>query len=247
MIEGTHHYRPRDRIVEKIECYIIENGLKTGDKLPSERVLCEMWDCNHITLRAAIKRLAIEGKIISEQSVGSFVADEKMERYLQDFYSFSEFAARQGKTMQNKLISLQEIKASKKLSEKLQIAAGNTALEIVRLRIVEAMPIAIENAYLSLDRFSELIKYDFSKHSLYSILEEEYGLEMEGGEEEIGITNATETEAALLEMQHNSPLFLLKQLTWDKEKRPVEYVRSVVRPDKIRFASVLKKENGMKG
>ena len=55
--------KPRDEAIEKIENFIIHNQLKPGDRLPSERSMCDMWDFNRSTLRSAIKQLILEGKI----------------------------------------------------------------------------------------------------------------------------------------------------------------------------------------
>ena len=58
--------KPRDEAIEKIENYIIQNHLKPGDRLPSERSMCDMWDFNRSTLRSAIKQLILEGKIYNK-------------------------------------------------------------------------------------------------------------------------------------------------------------------------------------
>lgn len=241
-MESTNYYSQRDMLIEKIECYIIEKGLKVGDKLPSERVLCSMWGCNHVTLRSALKRLTIEGKIKSEENVGTFIIDGKIERYLQDFYSFSNFIKVKGMSINDKLISLRHLKCNENLSSKLQVPLESDILEIQRLRIVDLVPISIERAYLSLIRFKNLDDFNFSTESLYSILETNYKVELEGGKEEISITYATELEATCLQIEEDSPLFFIKQVTWNKNKEPVEYVESVIRHDKMRFSSVLKKQ-----
>lgn len=228
-------------LIEKIECYIIENELKAGDKLPSERILCNMWGCNHVTLRSALKRLTIEGKIKSQENIGTFIIDGKIERYLQDFYSFSDFVKTKGMSISDKLISLTTLKCDENLSSKLKVPLESDILEIQRLRIVDLVPISIERAYLSLIKLKKLDDFDFSTESLYSILETHYKVELEGGKEEIGITYATELEATFLEIEEGSPLFFIKQISWDKAKEPVEYVESVIRHDKMRFSSVLKK------
>ena len=40
---------PLYQVMEQIECYILEKGLKSHDKFPGERRLCEEFDCNRVT------------------------------------------------------------------------------------------------------------------------------------------------------------------------------------------------------
>lgn len=68
--------KPRDEAIEKIENYIIHNHLKPGDRLPSERSMCDMWDFNRSTLRSAIKQLILEGKIYNKNGSGTYVSGE---------------------------------------------------------------------------------------------------------------------------------------------------------------------------
>jgi GntR family transcriptional regulator len=56
----------------------IERGeLKSGDKLPSEREICERWGVSTITARAAITALRNEGLVRSMKGKGVFVRKEK--------------------------------------------------------------------------------------------------------------------------------------------------------------------------
>ena len=38
--------KPREEAIEKIENYIVKNELQAEDRLPSERTMCELWNCN---------------------------------------------------------------------------------------------------------------------------------------------------------------------------------------------------------
>lgn len=63
--------KPRERAQEQIEAYILEQGLKVGDRLPPEREMCRMWGLNRTTLRSAIARLEAEGRLSSTQGSGT--------------------------------------------------------------------------------------------------------------------------------------------------------------------------------
>lgn len=234
-----YHSRPRDEIIERIECLMIERKLKPGDRLPSERELCETWGCNRMTFRAAVKRLVAENKLVTVPAKGNFVATEKLERYLQDLTSFSDFVMQKGFTIENRLVNSCILPASEKMSEKLNVPVGSDIFELVRLRIVNHAPISLETAQIPCQKFNGIQKYDFERLSLYSVLERKYSVIFGGGTEEISITFADAKEAEVLQVNEGEALFYLKGLTWDENNEPVEIIKSVSRIDRLSFAGIL--------
>jgi GntR family transcriptional regulator len=236
-----YQFKPRDQIVEKIECFIIENELKSGDALPSERQLCEAWNCNRMTYRAACKRLISEGVLESVPYKGYFVTEEKLERNLQDLNSFSSFIEQKGLSLTNKLISSNVVIPSRRIAKELQLSEGEKIFELIRLRIVDNEPISIDTVSLPYHFFEGIEVYDFEKNSLYSIMEDVYKVNLEDGYEEISITYADKNEAEMLNIEEGQVLFFLRAITMDNQKRPVELTKSVIRTEKIRFAGKLQK------
>ncbi len=236
--------RPRDEIAELIECYIIEHQLKPGDRLPSERNLCEIWNCNRMTFRAAVKRLIAEGLLYNVLATGNFVAPKKLERYLQDLTSFSDFVMRQGRKIENRIISQQTFASTAKMAERLKIPAGSEVFELVRLRIVDDVPVSLETAYVPCVMFTGIQQYDFERLSLYTVMERKYGMLLAGGQEEISITFADAYEAELLQVEEGAALFFLKGITWDENDHPMEMIKSVSRVDQLSFAGKLQREMG---
>lgn len=239
---NTYQSRPRDEIAERIECYIIEHQLKPGDRLPSERQLCEAWNCNRMTFRAAAKRLIAEGILTNVPMVGYFIAEEKLERYLQDLSSFTEFVENKGLHLANRLISQSILPASRRNAQLLNIPEGGPIFELIRLRLVDNIPISLETVYIPMSLFAGIEQYDFAKESLYAVMEKKYGVVFDRGSEEISITYADSNEANLLQIEEGDPLFYLKGFTSDVNGNPVEVIKAVLRTDKIRFAGELRKE-----
>lgn len=231
--------RPREEASEKIEVYIIKNQLKPHDKLPSERGMCAMWGFNRTTLRGAIQNLITLGKLYNKKGSGTYVAPYKLERNLQDLKPFSETVREENKILETKVISKRILESTKQISQKLKILLGHKVLELIRLRIVEGEPIMMEFSYVDYEKFHGLEERDFSKESLYKVIEEDYGIVIEKGSEKIGITYATEDEAELLQIEEGDPLYFLTGVVTDTQGVPVEYFKSVSRSDKMRFSSKL--------
>lgn len=239
MPDKGYHISQCDRIVELIECYIIENNLKPLDKLPSERKLCKMWDCNRMTLRSAISCLEREGKIFSVHGSGNYIAEKKFNMDLMEIKSFFSRVKEMGHIQRNKLISINKIECSKKLSKILTIEIGSPVYEIERLRYIDETPVMLESSYIPCMLCPGIEKYNFENESLYDILSNQYGLELTNGDIGISVTNAEPFEAELLEIPEKQPMFFVTIKTCSSDETPIEYAKAIVRSDKVQFTSKL--------
>jgi GntR family transcriptional regulator len=231
---------PRDEAAENIEGYIALHKLLPHTRIPSERDLCELWGFNRTTLRSAICRLIEEGKLYNKLGSGTFIAPPKVVRNLQDLKSLAEYSHEYGSILTSQVVSLTVLESNKKIAQKLRIPLGRKVYELVRIRAFDDEPTHIDTSYIEFERFPGFERFDFSKESFYNILKTEYNIKIIGGEEKIGITYASALEAKLLSIPVETAIFFLNGFIWDEKEIPIEYFKSVVRSDKVRFASVLK-------
>ncbi len=59
--------RLSDDIVAQLEAMILEGTLKSGERLPAERVLAEQFGVSRPSLREAIQKLVAKGLLVSRQ------------------------------------------------------------------------------------------------------------------------------------------------------------------------------------
>ncbi|MBQ8130702.1 MAG: FadR family transcriptional regulator [Clostridia bacterium] len=64
------------QVSERIKQYIIENDLKTGDKLPTEATLIELFGVGRSTIREAIRSLVTQNVLSVRQGSGTYVSEE---------------------------------------------------------------------------------------------------------------------------------------------------------------------------
>lgn len=230
--------RPRDRALEHIMAYILTNHLKAGDKLPTEREMCQMWGINRCTLRSAIAVLEEQGTLHAIHGSCTCVAP-RFRRTLQDLQSFSEYASDNGLCLETQLLSMSVVECDKQLSKRLHLTLGKKVWRISRLRILSRQPVLIENAYIPKELAPELDQHDLIKESLFSVLQNVYGIELHHGEEKTSITTATAEEAQYLQIRSGSPIFWIVNVTESPDGTPVEYCRTVARADMLELASTL--------
>lgn len=239
-LEEKDKNRSRDEALEKIEYYIIENKLPAHTKIPSERDLSELWGFNRTTLRAAIKRLIVEGKLYQKKGSGTYIAVPKLIRNLRDLRALSIIVWENGQTLSNKVLSVDVIESNKQITKKLQLPLGHKVYALSRLRFIDGEPATIENSFLDYNKFPNFIEHDFNIESLYSVIEKDYNIKLASGEEQIGIAYATADEAQRLGILEGQAVFYLSGVVYNDNAEPIEYFKSVVRSDMMRFASELR-------
>lgn len=240
-MKDTYRNRSRDEATEKIEFHIIKNELEPHTKILSERDMCALWDFNRTTLRSAIQRLIVEGKLYQKKGSGTYVAKPKLTRNLQNLTSLSVAAKHVERSITNKVLSADVMETNKQLTQKLNLPLGHKVHALTRLRYLDGEPVTIENSFMDYERFPGLTHHDFEQESLYEVIENEFKVQILRGEERVGIAYATDYEAELLEIEPGKAVFYLSGVTYDDAGEPVEYFKSIVRADKMRFASILKR------
>lgn len=247
--EKSRKYMSKSELFERLIIFIKENDLQEGEKLPSERALCKMWDANRSTLRSTLHKLVEDGYLDALHGKGYYIRKKKIVRNLQDMKSLKLLVNEQERELITKVIKQEVISADKKFAEKFKIQEGDPILELVRVRYIDGEPKLLEYNYADLTRCQGLEKVDFSEIPFYLALELKYDLIPHRGYQEISITRLREDESVLFMKPENSPAIYMQGVTFDKkdEEIPIEIFKSIAEPKTFSFIShmkVVQKEKG---
>ncbi|MFM8368061.1 MAG: GntR family transcriptional regulator, partial [Chloroflexota bacterium] len=191
-----------------------------------ERELSEILNVSRITTRLAVQELLESGLVYREQGRGTFVAEPKM-RGVQGFTSFSEYMQNQGLTPGSKIINQELVGVDEKLAETLHINMGDPALHLVRLRLADGRPVAIQSAYLPSSMVPGLEKENLVNRSLFEILRQKYFIHPAWTEAAVEASAATAEQARWLEIKSGEPVLIVRGLTFTESFEVVESVRTV--------------------
>lgn len=239
MDADKYYLSPLYRVMELIECFILDNNLKSHDKLPGERKLCEMWECNRVTLRTAFDCLENAGKTYSIKGMGNYVAEEKIEISLTSYDSFFHQLKQLKQKPVMELLSFSTTKPSAKICEYLGMQAADDIYEIKTLLYLDDVPVILETGRICAGEYSSVTERDLEENDIFQVLQERYGIVLEYGSAEISITNAQDEEAEYLEIEEGEPLFYVMKTGGTKDKAII-CSQAAIRPEKIQFASLLK-------
>jgi GntR family transcriptional regulator len=230
--EKLDRAQKRDILKQSLLNIIQQNG--EGVRLPSERELSEKLGVARETLRRCLHALEEEGVLQRKQGAGTFVSGQAWIKQF-ELISFSEDMRERGLTPSSEVLSYLVIKAGAKLAQKLKVMPGAPILEIRRLRLANEEPMALETVYLVQDKLPDFEPTLLASHSLYDLIERNYGLQIKSATQQIHATVLSEDEADLLDVAPFSPALLVERQVMTSNGDIFEYGKSVYRADRYRF------------
>lgn len=224
---------------------ILRHSIEDGEwipyqTIPSEKELEKIYHVSRITVRQAIAILIRQGYLYSEQGKGTFVSPQKLQKSMLEFNSFSEDIRKRGMEPGQRIISIESVKPPTKVSKILELPKETEILRIVRIRLANGNPIALQTSYIVFPDGGTITKEELeSEGSLYVLLQNKFHLIPTEVEETLEATLASPEEAAALETAEGSPLLLSSRIVWDQTRRMVEYVKNLYRGDRYRYIARL--------
>ena len=224
------------QLEEAIKNEITTNNLQAHDPLPSERIYAERHDISRMTVRQAINNLVNEGILYRERGRGTFVNEQKFEQDISQLTSFSEDMRQRHLTPSTQIISMKQIHHKTSIHEKLALSDEASIYQIVRLRLADNQPIALETIYTPVKLVGPLTESDVEQ-SFYDYLEETKGYMITCGKQSIEAALANSEEISHLKLNKNDPVLLMQRVSYlgDPNKTPIEYVKSAYRADRYKF------------
>ena len=135
----------------------------------------------------------------------------------------------------SRILSIQVVLADDRKAEVFGIVPGSALTRICRQRLVNGVPIAVENTHLVQEAFPGLDEIDLANQSLYNILQTRYAVYPTRAVQLVEADCADEATAGLLAIEPKEPVLTMERITYGIDDRPVEYVLSTYRADRSRL------------
>jgi GntR family transcriptional regulator len=187
--------------------------VKVGDFIPPEPELQKTFHVSRTTVRKAVEMLEQQGFVYIRQGKGTQVMDFKATQKLGNVTSFSETLREKGATVTQADVRIDFVNAPRRIALDLQVEPNERLVKIERVTLANGTPIALMTNFLLPAIVPGIEKRIGGMSSLYSFLESEYSLVIEGATDFISARDATPVEAHRLQIPEHSPLLVVRRIT----------------------------------
>src|SRR5690625_1036294 len=85
-IQTTERMSLKQQVIQAVKQYIVDEEVKAGDKLPTERKLAEMFGVSRSDIREAMSYLENTGVIRVRQGQGAILNESNSDKLLDNFF-----------------------------------------------------------------------------------------------------------------------------------------------------------------
>lgn len=229
------YYQLVDIILEEISKGIY----KENDQLITEREYCEKYNVSRSTIRQAIGLLERDGLVYKVQGKGTFIAPNKIDQPLEQFYSFGDIISKSGLKPSSKIMLFECINPTTIIKTVMKLAENEKVYKLIRIRLANNEPILYEITYLPADRFPNLEEDNISENGLYNTLKSDYKTTLDYATETFSATALSATAARALYEEKGSCSIKFERLTYENNKI-IEFTTSIAKGNKFKFTTTLK-------
>ncbi|NLE44425.1 MAG: GntR family transcriptional regulator [Chloroflexi bacterium] len=210
-----------DSLLDRID----QGELRPGDRLPSERQLCDEFNLSRATVRQAFRELSRRGLIRTVPGCGTFVSTPRSNLVVDvSLAGFTTDLHRHGVSPSSSLLGSNVITApGDDLVDAMRLQAGEQVLAVERLRLVDSVPLALHKVYVNLRMCPQLLRSDLAEMSLFRFLRDECGLTITRAEEQVYAALATQRELDVLRLSYPASVLRTERTTFTDTGEVVEF------------------------
>lgn len=225
------------RTASTITQRVTDGTYPAGSKLPAERTLTESLGVSRVTLRKALQTLVDEAVLRASPGRGWFVTaspDQTASPWPNSLESFSDTAARKGLAASSRVLLCTVGEFSLDLADELAVAPGTPCLHLRRLRLMDNVPIGIDDAWINLVNAPGIEQVDFATASLYVELTQRDAAPAQA-QTVIEAAEVSAAEAEPLGLPPGAPVLRMRQVVTDLRRRPLMLSSLTYRGDRYRL------------
>ncbi|EPE46230.1 phosphonate utilization transcriptional regulator PhnR [Salmonella enterica] len=221
-------------IKAQLQARIQSGALKSGDKLPSERELCAIFNTTRITIRESLAQLESSGLIWRADRRGWFVTPERLWRDPPQNPNFHKLCREQGREPKTALLSGVLTTVPVEVMEPLQLQPFDQIYLLTRLRYADGRAVCYCENHCLPARVPELLQYDLNG-SLTEVYESYYNLVYTSMHLSFYPTAMPAQAAQALGVMEGRPALLLRRLNYDQHGRVLDLDIEYWRHDSLRI------------
>lgn len=230
------------KVYQDIKKKIEDQVWSTGQALPTENELMEIYSYSKDTIRKALSLLEMDGYIQKKQGKSSIVIEHGImkEQYLSEIKTAGELNKRSKYQIQTELTSLYIVQGQDDLMSTFEVDDKVDFYRVSRVRTIDGERLEYEISYFD-RRVVPYLSKEIAESSIYRYLEEELKLTISHSRREISFRFANEEEKQLMDLADYEMVVVVTSVTYLSNGQAFQYGTISYRPDKVSFVSMAKR------
>ncbi|HFU3863209.1 TPA: UTRA domain-containing protein [Streptococcus suis] len=230
------------KVYQDIKKKIEDQVWSTGQALPTENELMEIYSYSKDTIRKALSLLEMDGYIQKKQGKSSIVIEHGLmkEQYLAEIKTAGELNKRSKHQIQTELTSLYIVQGQDDLMSTFEVDDKVDFYRVSRVRLIDGERLEYEISYFD-RRVVPYLSKEIAESSIYRYLEEELKLTISHSRREISFRFANEEEKQLMDLADYEMVVVVTSVTYLSNGQAFQYGTISYRPDKVSFVSMAKR------
>ena len=230
------------KVYQDIKKKIEDQVWSTGQALPTENELMEIYSYSKDTIRKALSLLEMDGYIQKKQGKSSIVIEHGLmkEQYLSEIKTAGELNKRSKHQIQTELTSLYIVQGQDDLMSTFEVDDKVDFYRVSRVRTIDGERLEYEISYFD-RRVVPYLSKEIAESSIYRYLEQELKLTISHSRREISFRFANEEEKQLMDLADYEMVVVVASVTYLSNGQAFQYGTISYRPDKVSFVSMAKR------
>lgn len=226
------HYQVYLDLLKKIQSGV----LKSGQRIPSETELEQIYGVSRVTVRGAVEMLAQEGLVEKNRGKkGTVVCKAKHVYDMKKLTSFTDDVHLYGERASSELLDFQILVPREHIAQVLKLKEGEQVYYIERKRYRQDVVVGLHKSYIKMIDGLKLERDMFGADvSLYEILKEN-GIVPTTASEVLEVKKPSERILGVLGLKPQTAVFYKERITYSGDKNPFEYVQMFYNPDYYQY------------
>jgi GntR family transcriptional regulator len=222
----------------------IRDGEWSADAaMPTEQEFAARFGVSRVTIRKALNMLEEEKLILRQQGRGTFALAPARSSTRANFSGFLESIVDVEKRTRVRILQFEKVALPHDVAELLEVPRGARGLKIVRVRADNDTPFSFSTCYVPEPEANAMTQESLGNRTVLATLSAA-GVVPATAEQRLGATVADVDVARHLKIEVSAPLITLQRLVRGEDKRPIELIRAVYRPDKYEYRVTLSRDSG---
>jgi len=227
---------------------VLQQRIRDGEwtpsaAMPTEQEFAARFGVSRVTIRKALNMLEAEKLILRQQGRGTFALPPARSGVRANFGGFLESIVDVEKRTKVRILQFDPVALPGDVADLLEAPRGARGVKIVRVRADNDLPFSFTTCYVPEPEAALLTPEALGNRTVLATLTAA-GVVPATAEQRLGATLADVDVARHLKIEVSAPLITLTRVVRNEQKRPIELIRALYRPDKYEYRVTLSRDSG---